>query len=247
MILAINIGNTNVSCTVYSEKIIEVFRYPIDDNFLIDKLAKKLRVLKLLGVIIASVVPSFTPSLVEFFQTKLELIPYVVNKSFPFSLDFSNYDSSLVGIDRLLVCEIALMKYRAPLVVFDFGTATTVNVVNKENQFLGGMIIVGMEIGLKALASKTALLPEGTLNHEKIPLIGRNTDECLRAGAIYSNVALVEDISKKIAEELESEVTIVITGGNAASLFPFLKSEAIYEPSLLLEGLIMMYERVNKS
>ena len=144
----------------------------------------------------------------------------------------------LLGDDRIAVCARALFEYPPPLLVVDFGTATTINVVNERGEFLGGAICVGLQTGLNALAAHTAQLPKIRVN-KKAPLIGANTKDGLLTGALLGQACLADGYAQRTEKEL-GRLTKIITGGYAETVMPYLQNSYEYKPDLLLDGLFML-------
>jgi type III pantothenate kinase len=136
-------------------------------------------------------------------------------------------------------------SYKLPFVVYDLGTATTANIVNENGYFLGGAILPGIDTGLMSLNKNTAMLPKAVPS-SNIPLIGKNTNECLLSGVIYSTASFIDNYTNEINKELGNIATVIITGGNASKIIPFLKTDVIYCPDLLLEGLFLLYPKLKK-
>lgn len=244
MILAVNIGNTNIAIASFYNKDIKVNRYNYKKyssqeefkNLLIADISS---INNVEDIIIASVVPHLTPIISQSLFKATGIQPKTVDANNNFPLDFSAYDSKLLGVDRILCCVAALNKYQSSIIIFDLGTAITVNVINNKGSFLGGAILPGIQMSLNALTEGTALLPKGKL---KAPtsVIGKDTQKCLSSGAIYGTVSIVEGMSLQIEKELGYECTIILTGGNAEDIIPFCNKNIIYEPNLLLEGLMLI-------
>jgi len=229
MKLAVNIGNTNIAVGYYENNGLIVKRYSHDDfNFTEQNITK---------IEIASVVPSLTDKVFDKLKNATGVEPKILSIA-DLDIDYSAYDSALLGIDRLLVCIGAIKKYQHSLIVFDLGTAITVNVVDKNKKFLGGAILAGLDMSLKALTAGTALLPLGGLNPPD-NIIGKNTLEALASGSLYGTASMIEGMSKKIAESTKQDFKIVLTGGGAKHILPFLSfCNYIYEKELLLEGML---------
>jgi type III pantothenate kinase len=192
--------------------------------------------------IIASVNPNLTGCLQKAVTEIFSFMPKIVTAAMKMHLDLSHYDTDLLGSDRIAVCEAAIAKYKAPLIVFDFGTATTVNVVDGCKRFLGGAILPGLTMGINALSKETALLPLIELSPQS-PLIGKNTQECIASGAIYGSAAMLDGIVARIEKSLGQEITVVVTGGNATYVVPACEKKFYHEPDLLVEGLYCLYQK----
>jgi len=247
MVLAMNIGNTNLSIGLMEGGYINATRYPIDFILSQDGLMKVIRqplagtTESVTGVIISSVNPNLTEHLENAAKELFAVSPLIVNTSMRMKLNLSCYDTGLIGSDRIVVCEAAISKYDMPLIVFDFGTATTINVVDGNGRFIGGSILPGLMMGINALAQDTAQLPHIELT-SYASLAGRNTQECISSGAIFGNAALVDGMSDRIEELLGQNATVIITGGNANYVIQACQTKAIHSPDLLLEGLYILYQ-----
>ena len=154
-----------------------------------------------------------------------------------------------LGVDR--VCNLigainSLKELNSTLVVFDFGTATTMTACDKDHNFLGGLIHTGCEIELKALASKTFSLPHVQLATEqkikKLNPLSNNTEDAMLHGVIVGQIALVEAYLKLFKEETKSEPKIVFTGGNANIVSRFFKKPDLYDPHLTIKGIYYCYK-----
>ncbi|MCL1881369.1 MAG: type III pantothenate kinase [Oscillospiraceae bacterium] len=256
MLLALNIGNTNLAVAVESSK--NVKRFPIIGFDTVDDFIKVLDSnLPIKKAIICSVIPNLALLLQQAIEVQYSLTPQVVNvtdflQSSQLRVNFSHYDiipPSTLGSDRMMICEAAFRKYResekrlSPIIVFDFGTATTINVIDKEGAFKGGWIIAGVMTGIQALSQKTAQLfcPSDLDNlandvQTRLPLLGNNTEDCIKSGAVFGNAIILDGTVRRI-EEVIGKSTVIATGGNAKIILPACETKVFYEPELLMEGL----------
>lgn len=255
MILAVNIGNTNIAFGFYDEGFRTVKLYNTKDYLASGDLERLIRdtlkksmmpLMSITGAIVSSVVPVLALPISEGIYKVSGRKPIIVDKNTRFGFDFSAYDGKLLGTDRLCGCAAALHKYSPPITIFDLGTATTVNVIDKSGAFVGGAILPGVRMGLNALSEYTSLLPECVLDTAPA-LLGRDTMGCLSSGAIYGAAAIIDGMSKRIEQELKSKPSIITTGGNASFVIPFCETKNFYEPNLVLEGLVILYERMVES
>ena len=148
--------------------------------------------------------------------------------------------SSRLGGDRLAAAVGAVARLGAPVIVASLGTATVVDAVSSESQFLGGAICVGVQTGLAALAEKTAALPEVRADAPQ-SLIGSVTEDCLRAGASYGVAALLEGLAQRMREHIGADAPLALTGGHADLVSPLLRLEHHVFPTLTLEGLAAIW------
>ncbi|MDR0983915.1 MAG: type III pantothenate kinase [Ruminococcus sp.] len=251
MVLAINIGNTNFTLSGRQKDFAktvrhksEIFKSVNDFRKIIEETLSlwNIKSETVVGVIISSVNPFLENHLKNAVNRLFSLTPLIVNTSMNMELNLSHYDTSLIGSDRIVVCEAAIAKYNTPFIVCDFGTATTINVVDSNHCFIGGSIIPGVMVGIKALTQNTAQLPFIELSTNQ-KLIGRNTEECITSGAVFGNAAMLEGIVLRIENLLNQKINIIITGGNAEYILPACERKIIHEPNLLTDGLYILYHR----
>jgi len=241
MILAVNIGNTNIRAAVgNSDKIIAQTVVYADEGM--DKVKANLSDTwdEIEGCLIATVVPQQTKIVTKFLEeNKIKPIKRVDIKNCG-ELKTNKYEG-LLGEDRVVCCARALQKFTAPFVVIDYGTATTINVVNSNKEFVGGAILAGLQTNLDVLSKNTAQLPRIGVTGESVPLIGKNTVDNLLSGAIYGQASATEGIINRMQEELACKLPVIVTGGHGPYVLPYCRFEYTYEPTLLLDGLLAMY------
>ena len=150
-----------------------------------------------------------------------------------------------VGSDRIVIAVAALAEYEPPLILLDLGTATTIEVVDRGNTYLGGCIIPGVRISLEALTSRTAQLPGINLDKPK-QVIGKNTVDCMRSGIMYGTAAMLDGMLDRVEEELGFQAKVVVTGGMAQFIAPLCRREMSLERDLLLKGLNILYKKNKK-
>jgi type III pantothenate kinase len=149
---------------------------------------------------------------------------------------------SQVGSDRIVIAVAALAEYQAPLILMDLGTATTIEVVEPENHYMGGIIFPGVKLSLDALTSRAAQLPGISLDKPK-RVIGKNTVDCMRSGMLYGTAAMIDGLIERMEEELGHPSTLIATGGMAQFITPLCKHSIILEKDLLLKGLNIIYKK----
>ena len=252
MVLAVDIGNTNVVIGCFDENNIRfVERLSTNKNSTSLEYAVLIKtVLELNGLsgysfegsIISSVVPSVTGRVKEAMEKITGKDVFVVGPGVKTGLKIKLDNPLQLGSDRVADAVAATNLYPCPLVIIDMGTATTVSVVDGEKNFIGGMIMPGLMVSMEALATKTSQLPHIGLDAPK-KAIGRNTADCIRSGLIYGNAAAVDGLIENIEKELGEKCTVISTGGLAKIVTPLCKREIIENDKLLLQGLMIIYEK----
>jgi type III pantothenate kinase len=248
LILCIGIGNTHTKCAIGYKKnyqqitlLTEKINQP-DDFILSLETQFKPNVYGMLqGCIVSSVVPDKTSIIIEavrHMNNEITLQRFDVSKC---NIDVTAYKSKL-GEDRAVCCAGALAKYKPPFVVVDFGTATTVNVINLSGVFIGGAIMVGVQMGLDALNRNTAQLPIIS-NEMDVAVICDNTQDSLASGAFIGTSYAIEGYIKHIQTMLNVMPTVIFTGGAAPLVIPHYHFDFIYEPMLLIDGLFELYAK----
>lgn len=147
-----------------------------------------------------------------------------------------------MGADRVADAVAALAQYPVPLVIIDMGTATTISVVDDKKHYIGGMIMPGVQISLDALTSRASQL-SGISIEEPKKIIGKNTVDCMKSGILYGNAAALDGIIDRIEEELGQKVTVIATGGMSRKIIPHCKRKMILDGDLLLKGLQIIYDK----
>ena len=192
--------------------------------------------------IIASVVPPVFNSVQTGVLKVIGKQPMVVGPGLKTGLNIHVDIPSQVGSDLIVAAVAALAEYKAPLILIDMGTATTIEVVEPENVYMGGVIFPGVRVALDALTSRAAQLPGISLDQPR-QVIGKNTVDCMRSGTMYGNAAMIDGLIDRIEEELGHSSTIIATGGLARFITPLCKREIIVEKDLLLKGLNILYKK----
>lgn len=252
MLLAIDIGNTNIviGC-LKDDEIVFKARIATDRTRTSDQYGVEIKnMLEAFGVsrediddcIIASVVPPVFNSVQTGVLKVIGKQPMVIGPGLKTGLNIHVDIPSQVGSDLIVAAVAALAEYPAPLVLIDLGTATTIEVIEPENVFIGGLIFPGVMVSLDSLSSHAAQLPGISLDKPK-KVIGKNTVDCMRSGIMYGTAAMLDGLIDRIAEELGHESTIIATGGLAQFVIPLCKHEIILEKELLLKGLNIIYKK----
>lgn len=252
MILVIDIGNTNtVLGGIEGEQLQFTLRIQSDRLKTADEYLLTIKgLLELQGVspaqieggIISSVVPELKNVMGRAMKKLTGRQFLVVGSGVETGLTIKTDDPSKLGADLVVDAVAALDKYQPPLVFFDMGTATTLSVIDRQGNYLGGMIIPGLRLSVDSLSARAAQLPYINLD-EPEQLIGTNTVSSMQAGAIYSNAAMIDGLLDRVEAELGEPVTAVATGGLIAKVLPFCKRQVHYDENLMLEGLQILYRK----
>ena len=197
------------------------------------------------NVIIASVVPSLTSVFIRMVQRYLKTTPIIVDENTKTGLKICYDNPGDVGADRIVNAVAAYAAYGGPVIIVDFGTATTFCAVSKEAEYLGGVIVPGILISLEALSQKAAKLPKVTLEPPKT-VIGRSTVSSIQSGIIYGYAGMVDELVERIKKEMDGEPYIIATGGLAEMIVPQTRNIKEINPILTLEGLRIVFEMNNK-
>ena len=252
MLLAVDVGNTNVTLALFDgDRLAADWRVSSHRERTADELAVELRELFELrgydltvvdGVVISSVVPTVNAALVEASRRYLGCEPVMVGPGVKTSVRIRYENPKDVGADRIANALAAFSKYGGPVVVIDFGTAVTYDAINSDGDYLGGAIAPGVEISLNALVSHTAMLrrvepvaPDS--------VIGRNTVASIQAGLVWGFVAQVEGMVGRMVAELGGKAKVIATGGQAALVAGLTTVIDVTDPLLTLEGLRLIYSQ----
>ncbi|HWO55843.1 MAG TPA: type III pantothenate kinase [Paenibacillus cookii] len=253
MILVIDIGNTNIVLGIYrGRELLHHFRLSTIRQSTSDEYGvwfhnlfhmSGINVSDIEGVIMSSVVPPMVHVIDQTCRKYIRKHPLMVGPGIKTGLNLRNENPREVGADRIVNAVAAVELYKGPLVVVDFGTATTFDCVDEKGDYLGGAIVPGIGISTEALVERASKLPRIELEKPK-KVIGRNTVHAMQAGIIYGYAGQVDGIVKRMKEEMRSPSLKVVATGGLAELIAS-ESEAIDEvnPMLTLEGLRIIYER----
>jgi type III pantothenate kinase len=193
------------------------------------------------AVVVASVVPPLNSSLVEAVQRYFHKEPLIVGPGIKTGLKIHYRDPKEVGADRIVAAMAAFKKYGGPLIIIDFGTGTTYDVVSKDGDYLGGAIAPGLGISVEALYQRAARLQRVELKAPSA-VIGRTTAESMQAGIIYGYTAQVEGMVARIGKELGDTPRVIATGGFAGLIAAETPVIELVDQRLMLEGLRLIHE-----
>jgi len=240
MLLTIDIGNTNISFGVFKgNKIIKRFDIPTKD-YNLQEIRRNLGKINADDAVICSVVPNATKIIKKDLQKLLGKKPYIIGKDIKVAIKNLYRNPKQVGLDRLVNAYAGIKFYGYPLIAIDFGTAITFDVVSKNKEYLGGMILPGLGISLDALHQRTALLPKIKLEKPR-EFIGRDTKNSILSGLIYGFAALTDGLTIKIKKNIVKNAKVVGTGGNINLIARFCKQIDKIDADLTLKGLNLIY------
>lgn len=250
MIFAVDIGNSNIviggieGMEILFEARLRTDATKTSDEYCID-LKMILEVYgvqpsQVEGAIISSVVPQVMNSMKTALKKLTGHTALVVGPGLKTGLNIKIENPAQTGADLVVGSVAALREHKAPIIVIDMGTATTVTVIDETGAFIGGSICPGVKISLDALTDRTALLPGLQLDQPK-RAIGKNTIDCMRSGIMLGNACMLDGLIQRFEEEIGSKATVVATGGIAKFIIPMCRTPIIYDKDLLLKGLAILY------
>ena len=251
MILVFDVGNSNIVAGVLKEgKLINHWRLRTDNMRTSDEYGMHMMSLfkyhhldmaDIKAVVISSVVPSLNIELEGMSETYFHCKPLVVGPGVKTGLALKYENPREVGADRVVNAVAAYHKYGGPLIIVDFGTATTFCVVNAKGEYLGGAIAPGIRISTDALVARAAKLPRVELVKPR-SIIGRNTVASMQSGIMYGFVGQVEGIITRMKKEIEGEPKVIATGGLAQTIAQETHTIDVVDDYLTLDGLRIIYE-----
>ncbi len=253
MLLAIDVGNTHTVIGIFNgEKLSADWRMAslthrtVDENWLTIKsfcTDAGIAPTAIDGVGISSVVPDLTDVFESLARKYFRVEPVTVTASLDLGIRILYTDPSAVGADRLCNAIAGFRKYGGPLVVIDFGTATTFDVISASGDYMGGVITLGLESTAGELHRRAAKLPKIELRFPPT-VIGRETETSMQSGVMYGTIDAVEGTIRRIGAELGTKPKVIATGGLAGVLAAHTSMIQACEPSLVLDGVRLIYERV---
>ncbi len=252
MLLVIDVGNSNNVIGLFSNgKLLTHWRIRTERNRTADEYWVLIKEFILLNqaetetideIVIACVVPPLAPILKEMARKYFSCDPLIVGPGIKTGISILYRNPAEVGADRIVNSVAAYEKYGGPIIIIDFGTATTFDAVSKKGEYLGGVIFPGVEISMEALFAKAARLPRVELTLPE-RVIGRSTVESIQSGAVHGFVGVIDSIVRKIREELGEKAKVIATGGIVDWLSEKTETIDTIDPFLTLEGLRIIYEK----
>ena len=251
MLLAVDVGNTNVTLGIFQgERLVSTWRLASDRERLADEYA--LMILGLLDsegirredidrAVMTSGVPILTTVVEEMCRRYFKVTPLRVGAGIKTGLRILYEDPREVGPDRIVDAVAALRMHKPPLIVVDLGTATVFDVVSRDGDYLGGAIAPGIGLATDALVNRAAMLRRPELRAPK-SVIGNNTTSAMQSGIILGYVSLVEGMIARIKDQIGDDAWVVGTGGWAEVIARETKVIDHLDPNLTLTGLRLVYE-----
>ncbi len=252
LLLCIDVGNTQTVLGVFrGSEITSRWRIRSDRDRTADEYSHLIKDLlrgggvdetSLRGVCVSSVVPPARQALIDMSISDFDLVPLMVGPGIKTGMPILYDNPREVGADRIANAVAAYERFRKALVVIDFGTAITFDVISAAGEYIGGVIFPGVQISLDALFLKAAKLPRVELEKPS-QIVGRDTISSIQSGIIYGYAGLVDSIVEKIDLEMGVRATVVATGGLASGISGEARCIKEVIPDLTLEGLRILWER----
>ena len=252
MILALDIGNTNITMGVYDGKELKfVSRLATDRQRTEDQYAVELRdivdiygvsISQIEGSIISSEEHAKTTGIKRAIKRLTGTVPLCIGPGMKTGLNIKLNDPSTLGADLVAGAVAAIELFDCPCIIFDIGTANTIRVLDYDARILGGVIFPGPGIALEALTARSALLSSVSLEATK-NVIGATTADCMRSGSVFGTASMMDGMCDRIEDELGKKCSIVATGGLGREIVPHCRRNIVYCDNLLLEGLRLLYEK----
>lgn len=254
MLFVLDVGNTNTVLGVFEDNTlqhewrIKTDRYKTEDEFgmLIKSLFdyKGMSFSDIHGVIISSVVPTIMFALEKMSKDYFGLDPIIIGKEDVGLYLKMNYPTPAeIGADRIVNAVGAIEEYGAPLIIIDFGTATTYCYINEEAEYSGGIITPGINVSMEALYTKASKLPKIEIRAPE-NIVGQSTVEAMKSGVFYGYIGQVDGLVNRIKQEKEGNPKVIATGGLSKLIADESATIDVVDPYLTLKGLALIYEKI---
>ena len=252
MILAVDIGNTNIviGCiddqkTYFVEQAATDIaktdlEYAVEFKTVLELYGIDMKEIQ--GAIISSVVPPLVNVIKRAVAKIVHVKQLVVGPGVKTGLNICMDNPGQVGSDLVVHAVAGIRDYGAPLIVIDLGTATTISVIDEKKNYIGGMIFPGVKVSLESLVKQTSQLPRISLEAPK-RTIGKNTIECMKSGIVYGQASCLDGMIDRVLEEIGVLPTIVATGDSAGVIVPHCKHTVLVDDELALKGLKIIYDK----
>ena len=252
MLLAIDIGNTSIVFGLFKkESLVAHWRIrseqgrTTDEYWVLVKEFIRLNNLDSSGIghiIVSSVVPPLVPKFEELSLKYFSIKPLFIGPGIKTGIPILYKNPEEVGADRIVNAAAGYKKYGGPLIIVDFGTATTFDAISATGEYMGGVICPGVEISMEALFDRTSKLPRVDMVMPD-QVIGRSTAESIQSGMAYGFMGMIDNIVGKMRVEIKGECRVIGTGGILNIIADKTKSIDLVDPFLTLEGLQIIHER----
>lgn len=252
MLLVINANNTNIAFGLYdNNNLLENWTLATATYTTSDELRIRLSSLlqnaninttEIQGCCMASVIPHLNRALTGMCQDAFNFKPIIVQPGIKTGLKLNVDNPKEVGADRIANSVGALQQHAAPLIIVDLGTATTFDVITKDDQWCGGAIVPGIQLSADALFARCAKLPQVEISVPK-KVIGRDTVSSIRAGLTFGYAELVDGLIRRITQEMKETPTVIATGGLAPLIAPITHKIDVVDPLLTIKGLKAIYTK----
>ena len=252
MILAIDVGNTNIIIgvidakkTYFVERITTTIGKPnLEYAVALKSILEIYHIApdQLDGAIVSSVVPPLNRTILAAIRKITGLNAMLVGSGMKTGLNILMDNPKSVGSDMIVNAVGALAEHEPPIIIIEMGTATTMSVIDKNGRYVGGAILPGLRVSLDSMSASTAQLPRISLDTPR-RVIGKNTIDCMRSGVIFGNAAMIDGMLDRIEEELGEKTSIIATGGISKIVLPLCSHTITYDGALLMKGLLHLYEK----
>lgn len=252
MILAIDIGNTNIvlGCCrgeeiLFRERVSTIHTSTVLEYAAMLKTALEMNGIRpegIRGAIISSVVPAVTNTMKDAVEKYIHTTPLVVGPGIKTGLRIHIDNPAQLGSDLVVDAVAGIHNYPLPQIIIDMGTATTISVLDKTGGYRGGMILPGVVVSHDSLISRTAQLQKIAFEVPK-NLIGTNTIDCMKSGILYGSAGSLDGLIDRINAEMGETCTVIATGGLAGVITPLCRNKIILDDDLLLKGLLILYHK----
>jgi type III pantothenate kinase len=242
-LLAVDIGNTNINCGIFiNGRLAKRFSIPTKDKTAC-QIGLKRHLIVVDDIIICSVVPLACRAIEETLKKISGIKPKVLGRDVKVPIKNLYSVPKQVGQDRLVNAYAAVKLYGSPVVVADFGTAVTFDVVSRNREYLGGLILPGLNISLDVLSERTALLPRAKLARPN-GLIGKDTRGSILSGVVYGFAALTDDLIERLRSQIGKNAKAIGTGGNISLIGPYCKKLQAIDQDLTLKGISLIHQNL---
>lgn len=252
MVLAINVGNTNITVgcidrkqTYFIERISTqlnktVLEYAITLKNIMEiyQISSK----NIEGGIVSSVVPPLSDTIRQSASKIIQKEVHLVGPGVKNGLNIQIDNPAQLGSNMVVNAVGAVESYTLPIIIIDMGTATSISVINQKGCYSGGVIMPGLNSALEHLAMRTSQLPKISLEAPE-HTIGKNTISCMQSGAVYGTASMLDGMIERMEEELGTSATVVSTGKIARFIAPYCHHKILYDDTLMLKGLLSIYEK----